>query len=56
MRKYIVCIDREHPAYLKRGIVRRDDGGSMVLVEWCTWSKVICTWVFRESLTGLPGT
>lgn len=55
MRTYIVCVDKTHPAYLKRGIVRRDDGGCMVLVEWSTWSY-ICTWVMRDGLSGLPGT
>ena len=51
MRKYIVCIDKSHPAYLKRGVIRRQND-SMTLVEWCTWSD-ICTWVFNDSLSGL---
>ncbi len=53
MRKYVVCVDKSHPAYLKRGTVRRDNNGDMVLIEWYTWTY-ICTWVFRDGLSGLP--
>jgi hypothetical protein len=52
MRKYIVCIDRSHPAYLKRGKVRRHSDTGMILIEWCTWSY-ICTWVFKDELSGI---